>query len=144
MCGQSDVLFDRHAVSTILDRKVTGMTQDDRRPSRLSAILRQRCPNCFRGQVFTGPLAMNETCPVCGVRFEREQGYFFGAMYFSYALSIPIVGALTAILAFTVLRGWPVHWIILSAGLVFLLFVPLVFRYSRILWMHLDRFFHKD
>ena len=32
---------------------------------------------------------MFERCPVCGLKFEREQGYFLGAMYVSYALAIP-------------------------------------------------------
>lgn len=120
------------------------MTRENPRPSRWAAILKQRCPSCFRGQVFTGALAMNETCPVCGVRFEREPGYFFGAMYFSYALGIPIIAGLTATLAFTILRTWELHWVALSAWAIYLLLVPTVFRYSRILWMHFDRYFAPD
>jgi hypothetical protein len=30
---------------------------------------------------------MNERCPYCGLKFEREQGYFLGAMYFSYCIA---------------------------------------------------------
>ena len=27
---------------------------------------------------------MYERCPECDLKYEREQGYFLGAMYFSY------------------------------------------------------------
>src|SRR5689334_512492 len=60
----------------------------------LQSIYHQLCPICRSGPIFRVPLwrgflAMNEKCPVCGLRFEREPGYFLGAMYFSYLLSIP-------------------------------------------------------
>ena len=32
---------------------------------------------------------MNEPCPRCGLRFEREPGYWTGAMVASYALGVP-------------------------------------------------------
>ena len=56
-------------------------------------ILRQQCPECGEGQVFQGAFQMNERCPVCSCKFERGPGYFTGAMYFSYALEIPIIAA---------------------------------------------------
>jgi uncharacterized protein (DUF983 family) len=55
--------------------------------SRFLAILRQQCSCCYHGRVFGGSMTMNETCPNCGVRFQREEGYFLGAMYISYGLS---------------------------------------------------------
>ena len=42
---------------------------------------------------------MHEACPSCGLQFNRgEQGYYIGAMYVSYLLSIPPVLALVVIL----------------------------------------------
>lgn len=38
--------------------------------------------------MFRGRFEMNATCPVCGHRFEREPGFFQGAMYVSYGLGI--------------------------------------------------------
>jgi uncharacterized protein (DUF983 family) len=81
---------------------------------------------------------MNETCPSCGLRFAREHGYFTGAMYVSYALGIPLI-ALFTFLAWLIWRDAPIWRLVLLAWLVFLPLVPLVFRYSRILWIHLDR-----
>ena len=62
--------------------------------SAFVAALRQRCPKCRDGPIFSGRVRMNEFCPRCGLRFEREPGYFLGAMYFSYVLAIPILGLL--------------------------------------------------
>src|SRR5262245_56913727 len=58
----------------------------------LKAILAQRCPRCCEGRLFRGLFAMHRCCPVCGLRFEREQGYFVGAMYVSYPLSVELIG----------------------------------------------------
>ena len=58
----------------------------------LSAIVRQRCPRCWKGRMFRGGLSMNDPCPECGLIFQREEGYFLGAMYVSYGISsIPSV-----------------------------------------------------
>ena len=62
---------------------------------QLAAIARELCPRCHKGKIFRGPLwrsylAMYERCPQCNLKYEREQGYFLGAMYFSYLLSIQI------------------------------------------------------
>jgi hypothetical protein len=48
---------------------------------RLAAIVQQRCPRCLHGQVFATLFRMHEQCPLCGLSFEREPGYFTGAMY---------------------------------------------------------------
>jgi len=103
-----------------------------------TAIVRQRCPRCGEGKVFAGLFKMREACDVCETRFQREPGYFFGAMYFSYAIGI-IVAAPTAI--GMVLAGWSVWWItgVVTAELA--LFSPVLFRYSRVLWMHFDQRF---
>src|SRR5437773_7738769 len=66
--------------------------------ARLRAIIRQRCPVCLQGAMFRGRFEMNAMCPVCGHRYEREPGFFQGAMYVSYALGIVYIGVL-AILA---------------------------------------------
>ena len=54
--------------------------------TRIGAILAQRCPVCLEGQVFDSLLGMREMCPVCGVKFERENGYFLNAMFIAYVL----------------------------------------------------------
>ena len=104
---------------------------------RLHATLSQKCPVCFQGKVFRSGITMHESCPACGLIFEREQGYFVGALYVAYGLAVPILSMLTLIV-----------WLITHAtlGRSFLIAIifffpisPLVFRYSRVIWMHLDQ-----
>ena len=57
--------------------------------TRFQAILRQKCPVCLQGNDHRSGITMNEVCPVCGLRFEREQGYFLAAMYVAYGHGSP-------------------------------------------------------
>ena len=80
---------------------------------------------------------MHPCCPQCGVRFEKEPGYFVGAMYFSYFLAVPAY----ALLAALALRFLGKRSQLLAFGAALLLFlplVPLIFRASRVLWLYLD------
>jgi uncharacterized protein (DUF983 family) len=104
----------------------------------LVAILRQRCPRCRTGRMFRGLFEMNDPCPVCGLPFQREEGYFLGAMYFSYALASAFLIASYFITA-ALLPDWDTRLIPLVATLPFLPLVPLIVRYSRVLWIYFDR-----
>src|SRR5262245_40660847 len=106
--------------------------------AKLWALLRLRCPRCRRGQLFRGRFAMNDPCPVCGLVFQREQGYFLGAMYVSFPIGLVLLGGLYGL----GLWLWP-HWhpalVTLVMFFVYLPLTPAVFRYSRAVWIYLDR-----
>lgn len=105
---------------------------------RLVSILRQRCPRCGEGRVFRGSTSMNSTCPVCGLAFEREPGYFLGALYVSYTIAIVILGLMLWV-GCLLLPDWDMGNVVLLAGVCYLPLVPLVFRLSRVIWIHFDR-----
>lgn len=90
--------------------------------------------------MYCGFLSMNDRCPTCGYVFGREEGYFTGAMYLSYLIGLGVVFALIGILW----PFWPSHSLgalgalLGVASLAYLLFVPLVYRWSRVVWLHLD------
>src|SRR4051794_3870638 len=65
----------------------------------LWALLRQRCPRCHKGRMFRGTFQMNDPCPVCGLIFQREEGYFLGSMYASYVIGCAILTPLYFLLA---------------------------------------------
>jgi uncharacterized protein (DUF983 family) len=103
----------------------------------LWAMLCLRCPRCRRGRVFRSLLQMNDPCPECGLIFQREEGYFLGAMYVSYVLGSVVIG--TAFFISWAL--WPDAPSLLMCLILFAGYVPLmpwVYRYSRVIWMHLD------
>ena len=101
------------------------------------SILHQRCPRCRYGIVFRGHFAMNNLCPVCGMKFEREPGYFLGAMYISYGLALALVFAFGVIL--WVLTSWRLDNVAIWAVLLFLPFAPMLTFLSRVLWIYLDQ-----
>jgi uncharacterized protein (DUF983 family) len=101
-------------------------------------IVRQRCPRCRRGYIFRGILAMNEHCPVCGLLFQREEGYFLGAMYISYGASAAVITVLF-FGATAVFPDWNGYLVALVTTILYLPLTPALFRYSRVLWIYLDR-----
>ena len=52
--------------------------------------LRLRCPRCGETPLFRGWFTMELACRLCGLRFERAQGYFVGAIYINYAVTTVI------------------------------------------------------
>ncbi|HTS65189.1 MAG TPA: DUF983 domain-containing protein [Candidatus Acidoferrales bacterium] len=112
-----------------------------------SAILHGRCPRCRKGAIYRLPvwrgyLSMYERCPECGLKFEREPGYFLGAMYVSYLVSIPPVLAL--MLVFWRVLAWRFDLAVVGAFVAYLPLVPVVTRAARVVWMHVDRHFDPD
>ena len=79
---------------------------------------------------------MNSYCFHCGLKFEREQGYFVGAIYVNYAVTA--VACLAVPVALDVAIGVPL-WTQLAIAFVIALLVPVVFfRYARSLWLGFD------
>ncbi|MBX3010917.1 MAG: DUF983 domain-containing protein [Caldilineaceae bacterium] len=103
---------------------------------RFFAILAQRCPVCLQGPVFYSLLAMHKNCPHCGVLYEREHGYFLNSMFIGYTAGFLLLIP-SAFYLFWINASIPFFSvaIILETILIW----PLIFRYSRVLWMHLDQ-----
>jgi uncharacterized protein (DUF983 family) len=120
------------------------------KPGALSTcndILRHRCPRCrvgkiFRRSIFLGFPKMHERCSVCHLRYEREPGYFLGAMYISYALALPVVALIAGIL--WAVTGWWITKATVWAVLLFLPLVPAITFLARVLWIYLDQTFDPD
>jgi len=104
--------------------------------SRLVALFEQRCPQCREGRPFQGLYAMAPRCPVCGTNFEREPGYWLGALYFSYGLALALVLPVTA---WMMHRGVESFTIVMATLGQAALWSPLTYRYARLFWMYLDQ-----
>ncbi|MPZ49279.1 MAG: DUF983 domain-containing protein [Dehalococcoidia bacterium] len=108
----------------------------------IEAIIRGLCPRCREGQIFKPGLAgiiglMNDECPVCGLRFLRETGYFLGAMYISYGLGV--ITILPGTTALVLILDWPLALALTWMVLQTLISVPIFLRFSRVIWLHLDQ-----
>jgi uncharacterized protein (DUF983 family) len=95
-----------------------------------------RCPRCGRAPLFRGWFTMNVVCAVCDLRFERAQGYWVGAIYVNYTVTVGIAVA-GCFLLWALADVDPVGQLILWVP--FVVAFPLwFFRYSRSLWLGLE------
>ena len=110
---------------------------------RFLTILRRsltlRCPVCGQGKLYAGLFKMNTTCSHCGRKFEREPGFFLGAIYINYGLTSLVATIVYPLLSFTQLLS---RHQALAVTLVWVVLFPLsFFRHSRSLWLGFDEFY---
>ncbi|MDA0728909.1 MAG: DUF983 domain-containing protein [Bacteroidetes bacterium] len=117
---------------------------------KLTWIIQNRCPRCGEGALFENPNAylpkttakMKAQCTSCGEDFAREPGFYFGAAYVSYALTVALwVAVLVALKCFDA-WGWmefgmfthPGTFLLTGISLLVSL-LPLIYRLSRSIWI---------
>ena len=101
--------------------------------------LRRRCPRCGAGGLFPRWFHMVERCPGCGLRFEREPGYWLGAIAVNFALVATVLMVVLVVALALTVPDVPVVPI-LAAAVPLALLGPLVaFPWSRTLWVAVDR-----
>lgn len=117
--------------------------KDTRMMKKMMGSLKCKCPNCEKGNIFSegGNILllkmpkMNDRCVECDYKFEREPGFFFGAMYVSYGLA-------AAQMMISILIMWLVvdldlsRVFVLSVMIAFLL-SAFNFKLSRSIWIHI-------
>ncbi|MDU0371969.1 DUF983 domain-containing protein [Hymenobacter endophyticus] len=107
------------------------------------ALLDLRCPRCHQGPLFSYPAyyitkyaMMPDACPVCAQRYEPEPGFYWGAMFVSYAFSVAcfVVGGLISYF----LLNDPDVWVYMLVVTGFVLATaPAALRYSRAIMLYL-------
>jgi uncharacterized protein (DUF983 family) len=108
----------------------------------LRNILQEKCPNCGQSHVFEKKTRifelpkMKERCDVCNYYFDREPGYFIGAMYISYGLAV-LQGLITFLLVHFLLPSVPaLGTVFIILGVIFL-FSLKNYKLSRIIYIHI-------
>ncbi|HTF05821.1 MAG TPA: DUF983 domain-containing protein [Bacteroidia bacterium] len=109
----------------------------------LNSVINSKCPRCNLDNLYVdnNPYhlsklgQMKTKCEKCGQAYEPETGFYYGAMYVSYALSVGamfIPGYLLYLLfdvSFVVLLGFVLT--------VYILAFPLFFRLARNIWLNI-------
>ncbi|MFD0792926.1 DUF983 domain-containing protein [Mucilaginibacter litoreus] len=107
----------------------------------MTGLAKAKCPRCRRGDIFasgtysfTGQ-KMHEKCSHCGLYYEREPGYWYVAMFVSYALNVAEM--VTAAVALHILTGSDSPWVYVGVllGIIFIL-SPFNYRYSRVILLY--------
>ncbi len=108
----------------------------------LYSVLFLKCPRCHEGDLFCDRnpwhfktfFDMPEKCPVCGQKYTLETGFYYGAMYVSYALTI--AENVAVFVALTVFNAFSMPLFFAIDIPLLLLTVPYVFRVSRAIWIN--------
>ena len=106
----------------------------------LYSIVKSKCPRCNEGDLWVKKNAyslgfdkMHETCSSCGLKYDMEQGFWYGAMYISYAFGVMIT--VVVVIALSVLTNYSLTIKLAASFVALVLFMPLIFRYSRNIWL---------
>lgn len=104
------------------------------------AILKSKCPRCREGNLFIfKPMQiakfhkMYSNCQICNQVFEPEPGFYFGAMFISYALAVAMSVTSWIFLYVLFKPAFEVYLVVILILNVVLL--PFIFRYSRTLFL---------
>ena len=113
----------------------------------LRDIFHQRCPRCRTGRIFLysifrGFPKMCPRCPVCDLKFQREEGYFLGAMYISFGLALATIALIAALL--WAVTSWWITKDVIWAVVLFLPLAPSISLFARVLWIYLDQTFDPE
>jgi len=111
--------------------------------SKLYSILTGTCPKCQNESMYldnnllhvTKVLKMHEHCSHCGLKYQIEPSFFYGAMYVSYGLNVA-VGIAAFIVSFVFFEmELKNSFIAIIAAIVLL--GPLVLRLSRSIYINM-------
>jgi uncharacterized protein (DUF983 family) len=112
--------------------------------SKLYSIFRMKCPHCAEGEFFKSRNPYNlrkagechDSCSVCGRKFSKEPGFYYGAMYVAYALGVALFVAIFVAI-YVIYPEATTEWYIggVSAGIV--VAGPYIYALSKIMWAHM-------
>lgn len=109
--------------------------------SLLYSLATVKCPRCREGSMFSkGTLytsrfaEMHKSCPCCGQVFEPEVGYYYGAMYVSFAFNVAIFLVSLFILSLFV-EEVTLAMMMGVVAVTVVGFLPVIFRLSRVIWI---------
>lgn len=110
--------------------------------TKLYSIVKMKCPRCHEGNLFVNANPYNiktlgkmpEKCPVCGQSYSPEPGFYFGATYVSYALTLSLAAIVFAICYFVF--GYNSREVIYIIAAAITLLSPIIFLLSRSIWIN--------
>jgi hypothetical protein len=111
---------------------------------RLISIFTFKCPRCLKGEFLVSRNFYNlnkagevkECCSNCELKYTKETGFYYGAMYVSYGLSMALI--ISIFVALTVLYpNYSMGLLFTLIGLSVLIMTPILYALSKIIWINL-------
>ena len=106
-------------------------------------VLTCKCPKCRKGKMFKNlknlllfrMSKMNTICAECNFKFEKEPGFFFGAMFVRYALVAAEM--IATIILFKFLLDFSYLNVLFITISTAVLLSTINFRISRSIWIYM-------
>jgi uncharacterized protein (DUF983 family) len=118
--------------------------------SKLYSILTGTCPKCQKESMYSDPnplhlskiLKMQENCSHCGLKYQIEPSFFYGAMYVSYGLNVA-VGTAAFIISYVLLNS-SLKVAFISIIISLILLFPFVLRWARNIYINMFVSYNPD
>lgn len=120
------------------DPRFNGATPGPKPVVMLARGVRRKCPQCGAGHLFHRWITMVDNCPRCGYHFDREEGFFLGAIVVSVMITELVIVAIIAVGFGLTLPHAPVGALAIGGGIA-ALFTPLiVYPFTKTIWTAID------
>jgi uncharacterized protein (DUF983 family) len=117
--------------------------------SKLNSILTGSCPRCQNESMyldknplhFSKMLKMNEKCSHCGLKYQIEPSFFYGAMYVSYGLNVAL-GVAAFVISYLIFNS-SIKTAFIAIIISNVVLFPFVLRWSRNIYINMFVSFDK-
>lgn len=118
--------------------------------SKLYSILTGSCPKCHEESMYVDKnpyhlknvYKMHENCSHCGLKYQIEPSFFYGAMYVSYGLTVAI--GIAAFIISHIFIGLDLAKSFIAIILALILLMPVTARLSRNIYINIFVHFDKN
>ncbi|MDI1315805.1 DUF983 domain-containing protein [Flavobacterium sp.] len=118
--------------------------------SKLNSILTGTCPRCQEESMYVEKnpynlpelFHMHENCSHCGLRYQIEPSFFYGAMYVNYGLTVAV--GVAAFIITKVLLGFELMYAVIAIIVALVVLMPINSRLSRNVYINMFVSFDKD
>ena len=118
--------------------------------SKLYSILTGTCPRCQKESMYvdqnllhiTNCIKMNENCSHCGLKYQIEPSFFYGAMYVSYGLTVAL--GVVAFLISKVYFGLELNQSFIAIIIALIITMPVTARLARNIYINMFVSYDKD
>lgn len=118
--------------------------------TKLNSILTGSCPKCQEENMYIeknpyklkSVFEMHEKCGHCGIYYKIEPSFFYGAMYVSYGVGIAF-GVAAFVISY-LFFGSTLKTSFITIILTLIVFMPIIMRLSRNIWINFFVHYDKD
>lgn len=117
---------------------------------KLNSILTGSCPRCQEENMYVEKnpyllpklYKMNDTCGHCGLRYQIEPSFFYGAMYVNYGLTVAV--GVAAFIVAKVFLGLDITQSFIAIILSLIILMPVNARLARNIYINMFVSYDKD